>query len=178
MEQTVVSLLLRGKWTKLLNRLNSTIDSYNRQFFCGAGTSKALKGWRHGCVKGDSELAVFDSGEEEVRKEDTDDFSEGADEGGLVEEGDEKGKGMKVSRRQAKWGDKTSTLQPRVMISCQLLTSSYHFCWSKLPSILFCLRLFSSPFFDFFSLSVLCSQLLISGRFIHVVHLFTYKFKL
>lgn len=34
---------------------------------------------------------------------------------------------MKVSRRQGRRGDKTSTLQPGVMISCHTLTSSSRF---------------------------------------------------
>ncbi len=83
----------------------------------------------------------------------------GLDEGRLVEgikrEKDE-------STRQERRGDKTFTLQPRVMISCQVLTSPSRFRWSKLPSILLSCRLFFSPFFDVYShllcsLSVLCS---------------------
>ncbi len=35
---------------------------------------KALKGRRCGCVKDDSEHAIFESGEKEVWKGDTDDF--------------------------------------------------------------------------------------------------------
>lgn len=71
----------------------------------------------------------------------------GLDKGGLVEEGI-KGERMKVGSRQGRKGDKTSTLQPRVMISCQVLSSSSHFRGSNLPSILLSCRLFSSPFFD------------------------------
>lgn len=77
-------------------------------------------------MKDDSESAVFESGEKEVWKEVILGGGGGVDEGRLVEEGIKR-EWMKVGRRQERRGDKTSTLQPRVMISCQALTSSPRF---------------------------------------------------
>lgn len=86
----------------------------------------------------------------------------GAGGGGLDEErlveGRIKREWMKVSRKQERRGDKTSTLQLHVVISCQVLTHSSRFCWSKLPCVFRCC-LFFSPFFDIYSHLFFCSLL-------------------
>lgn len=79
------------KWTKLPNRLYAMLQ---RLIFRSDGVVKALRGWRCGCVKDDSEYTWFETGEKEVWRGKRGGFQRGWMKKRVVEEGI-KGKGWK-----------------------------------------------------------------------------------
>ena len=142
--------------TKLPNRLNAVLQRHDSSatktwFWHGKGTERCerwfwIRSIWVGRGRGVERGKKWFSGKGGV-----------GDEERLVE-GRIKREWMKASRKQERRGDKTSTLQLHVVISCQVLTHSSRFCWSKLPCVFRCCLLFS-PFFDIYSHLFLCSLL-------------------